>query len=71
LQAAARKEFLPLPGVGKEVSLQGAITYTSEDSNVEKETSACVAQTEESTTNGQDNVDTDMSLLVMSPYAYT
>jgi len=26
LQAAARKEFLPLPGVGKEDSLQGAIT---------------------------------------------
>jgi len=65
LQAAARKEILPLPGVGKEDSLQGAITYTSADSNVEKETSAGVVQTGESTTNSQENVDTDMSLLMM------
>lgn len=65
LQAAARKEILPLPGVGKEDSPQGAITYTSADSIVEKETSAGVVQTGESTTNGQENVDTDMSLLMM------
>ncbi|RHN50559.1 hypothetical protein MtrunA17_Chr6g0458761 [Medicago truncatula] len=66
LQSAATEEFLPLPGVGKDDSLQGAITYISADSNVEKEISSSVVQTEESTTNGQENVDTDMSLLVMS-----
>jgi len=66
LQAAARKEFLLLSGARKEDSLQGNITYTSADSKVEKETSAGVLQTGESTTNGQENVDIDMSLLVMS-----
>ncbi|RHN50565.1 hypothetical protein MtrunA17_Chr6g0458831 [Medicago truncatula] len=65
LQAAAIKEFLLLYGVGKEESLQGSITYTSVDSNVEKETS-CVVQTGESTTNGQENIDTEMSLFEMS-----
>ncbi|KEH25417.1 hypothetical protein MTR_6g022580 [Medicago truncatula] len=43
LQAAAIKEFLLLYGVGKEESLQGSITYTSVDSNVEKETSCVIS----------------------------
>lgn len=47
--------------------LQG-VTYTSAGSNVEKETSAGVVQTGESTTNVQENVDdvADLSKLMMS-----
>ncbi|KAG5044274.1 hypothetical protein JHK87_008189 [Glycine soja] len=103
LQAAARKEILPLPGVGKEdledpqnllvegiidraeandeaqrkqkmmileqqyrddlkKELQG-VTYTSAGS---KETSTGVVQTGESTASVQENVDDDMSKVMMS-----
>ncbi|RHN50547.1 hypothetical protein MtrunA17_Chr6g0458631 [Medicago truncatula] len=42
LQAAARKEFLPLPSVGKEDSLHGALAYTSADFNVDTDISLLV-----------------------------
>ncbi|MCH82227.1 pescadillo-like protein, partial [Trifolium medium] len=79
LQDAARKEILPLPGVGKD-DLEGVtdraevneaakgkqnMMISKQQSNVEKETPAGVLKTGESTTNVQENVDTDMSALIM------
>ncbi|CAJ2664823.1 unnamed protein product [Trifolium pratense] len=70
LQEAARKEIVPLPGVGKQKGNEAAkgkqkMMISKQQSNVGKETPAGVVKTGESTTNVQENVDTDTSALIM------